>query len=367
MGLIDRLKAEQNAGNPPSAGNKTASTTHNNGTGLIDRLKAESGINNTTHAKTYTGPEITLDYINSYLSDSRRYQSELSERYGRGGLNYANHDKYLDHWEKQRDELDARRQNIENFFAANGNTMGIVGYNDFLESMSATGEFLGGARKSFKSSRDFYAKYNPESMGISNEAYSTWETGIDMLGGMQREGKTAEDWYAKVEADHTAAVEAEKEAEAGEPKGTLSSVPSGLPPLTKAYRVHAKAAGAGFTWDEDEDVERQVEAEWLELLDARASGSEAEKEHELGDMIFTLVELGRRMGVKAASAVDSAANRFRARFEAMENLARERGLDFKELSLDDKDDLWNEVKAAEPAVRNGQAVDFAAPKDVPEA
>jgi len=160
---------------------------------------------------------------------------------------------------------------------------------------------------------------------------------------------------------------AEKEAEAGEPKGTLSSVPSGLPPLTKAYRVHAKAAGAGFTWDDDEDVERQVEAEWLELLDARASGSEAEKEHELGDMMFTLVELGRRMGVKAASAVDSAANRFRSRFEAMEALARERGLDFKELSLDDKDELWNEVKASEPAERTGQAVDFAAPKDIPEA
>ena len=160
---------------------------------------------------------------------------------------------------------------------------------------------------------------------------------------------------------------AEKEDEAGEPKGTLSSVPSGLPPLTKAYRVHAKAASAGFTWDEDEDVERQVEAEWLALLDARASGTEAEKEHELGDMMFTLVELGRRMGVKAASAVDGAANRFRSRFEAMEALARERGLDFKDLSLVDKDDLWNEVKAAEPAERSGQAVDFAAPKDVPEA
>lgn len=160
---------------------------------------------------------------------------------------------------------------------------------------------------------------------------------------------------------------AEKEAEAGESKGTLSSVPTGLPPLTKAYRVHAKAASVGFTWDEEEDVERQVEAEWLELLDAKASGTEAEKEHELGDMMFTLVELGRRMGVKAASAVDGAANRFRARFEAMEELASERGLDFKELSLDDKDDLWNEVKAAEPAERGGQAVDFAAPKDMPEA
>ena len=110
-------------------------------------------------------------------------------------------------------------------------------------------------------------------------------------------------------------------------------------------------------------MERQVEAEWLELLDARASGTEAEKEHELGDMMFTLVELGRRMGVKAASAVDSAANRFRSRFEAMEGLARERGLDFKELDLDAKDDLWNEVKAEEPSLAAGQAVDFAEPVD----
>ena len=110
-----------------------------------------------------------------------------------------------------------------------------------------------------------------------------------------------------------------------------------------------------------------MEAEWLELLDARASGSDAQKEHELGDMLFTLVELGRRMGVKSASALDMAANRFHARFDAMEALARERGLDFKQLSLDEKDELWNEVKSAEPAEEQRQAVDFAAPSDVPEA
>jgi len=159
---------------------------------------------------------------------------------------------------------------------------------------------------------------------------------------------------------------AEKEAAADDAQGTLASVPSGLPPLTKAYRLHAKAAGAGFTWEEDEEVERQVEAEWLELLDARASGSDVAKEHELGDMIFTLVELGRRMGVKAGSAVDGAANRFRARFDAMEQLARKRGLDFKSLPLDEKDELWNEVKAAEPEEEHGRAVDFAAPRETPE-
>lgn len=160
---------------------------------------------------------------------------------------------------------------------------------------------------------------------------------------------------------------AEKEKEQGTAQGTLSSVPTGLPPLTKAYRLHAKAAGIGFTWEDEEEVERQVEAEWLELLDARASGSDAAKEHELGDMIFTLVELGRRMGIKAAAAVDMAAQRFRSRFEAMEALAQKKGVDFKSLSLEQKDDLWNEVKNAEPKEFHGPAVDFAEPAENPEA
>ena len=139
-----------------------------------------------------------------------------------------------------------------------------------------------------------------------------------------------------------------EKAEAGERDGgLLSSVPAGLPPLTKAYRLHSKAAQAGFTWDEEEDVERQIESEWLELLDARASGDETAKEHELGDMLFSLVELGRRMGIKAAHALDMADNRFRRRFEAMEKLEKERGRDFSALDLDAKDELWNEVKEKE--------------------
>ena len=103
----------------------------------------------------------------------------------------------------------------------------------------------------------------------------------------------------------------------------------------------------GFTWPENEDVEKQVEAEWLELLDAMASDDAEAIEHEFGDHMFTLVELGRRKGIEAAPALNAATERFLARFERMEAIARERNLDFVNLSLDDKDDLWNEVKAAE--------------------
>jgi len=139
----------------------------------------------------------------------------------------------------------------------------------------------------------------------------------------------------------------EKSAGQAKSKDVFADLPRNLPPLTKSYRIHAKAAGAGFTWPEDEDVERQVEAEWLELLDAQASGDAAAVEHEFGDHLFSLVEFGRRKGIKAAAALDAAANRFLDRFARMEALARERGLDFKSLSLDDKDELWEAVKIAQ--------------------
>ncbi len=133
------------------------------------------------------------------------------------------------------------------------------------------------------------------------------------------------------------------------PGGVFASLPKGLPPLVKAYRLHSKAARVDFTWESDEDVEQQVEAEWLEWLDASASGDKERQEQELGDFLFTIVELGRRKGIKANAALDYATLKFLRRFEGMEALARERGLDFPNLPFEEKDALWNEVKAAEKA------------------
>ena len=129
--------------------------------------------------------------------------------------------------------------------------------------------------------------------------------------------------------------------------GVFASLPDGLPPLLKAYRIHAKAARVGFTWDDDEDVEQQVEAEWLEWLDARLRNDESGMAHELGDMIFSLVELGRRKGIKANTALDATNRRFLGRFARMEALAQSRNQDFKDLSLDEQNELWDEVKAGE--------------------
>ena len=134
------------------------------------------------------------------------------------------------------------------------------------------------------------------------------------------------------------------------PRRRSSTVaPASLPPLTKAYRIHSKAARVGFTWQEDEEVEQQVEAEWLEWLDVAAGDDTDAQRHELGDLLFSIAELGRRKGIKASEALDDANTRFLRRFARMEELARSQGRDFAALSLDEKDELWTQAKAEETA------------------
>lgn len=139
----------------------------------------------------------------------------------------------------------------------------------------------------------------------------------------------------------------EKDGDAAEKKGIFASLPRSLPPMLKSYRIHSKAARAGFTWDSDDDAAMQAEAEWLEFVDACQGDDTSLQEHELGDLLFTLVELGRRKGIKANAALDKTALRFIRRFEYMEEKAAARGLDFASLDMDAKNSLWDDAKARE--------------------
>lgn len=142
-------------------------------------------------------------------------------------------------------------------------------------------------------------------------------------------------------------IKKEERGAKGSNTGLFAGLPESLPPLVKSYRIHSKAARAGFTWDDDEDVEKQVESEWLELLDAMQNGDLEAQKRELGDIIFSLVELGRRKGIRASEALDLTDRKFLRRFARMEELAASRGREFSALSLDEKDELWNEAKAGE--------------------
>jgi ATP diphosphatase len=132
-------------------------------------------------------------------------------------------------------------------------------------------------------------------------------------------------------------------------KRVFDSLPSGLPPMLKAYRINSKAARNGFTWESDRDVEAHLKTEWDEWQEALASGHAEDSEKEFGDYLFTLVELGRRKGIKANAALDFANQKFLARFAKMEELAEMRGLDLAALGLDEMNELWDEVKDWEKA------------------
>ncbi|WP_408606709.1 nucleoside triphosphate pyrophosphohydrolase [Candidatus Desulfovibrio trichonymphae] len=138
-----------------------------------------------------------------------------------------------------------------------------------------------------------------------------------------------------------------EQADAGRQQGIFAGLPDSLPPLIKAYRIHSKAACVGFTWENDADVEQQVEAEWLEWLDAAANGDESDRMRELGDLLFIIIEMGRRNGIKANEALDLAVRRFLRRFVFMEKKAGERSQDFAALTLEEKEALWNMAKAEE--------------------
>ena len=139
-------------------------------------------------------------------------------------------------------------------------------------------------------------------------------------------------------------IKKQEKAEKRKTGGALAGVASDLPPLLRAYRVHSKAAGAGFSWENASEVEKQLDREWKEWGAAVEKGDKREMEQEFGDVLFTLVELGRRHGIKANSALDFAVIKFVSRFNRMEELAGERGLDFTKLGLDEMNALWAEVK-----------------------
>lgn len=127
-------------------------------------------------------------------------------------------------------------------------------------------------------------------------------------------------------------------------KRVFDSLPKGLPPLLKSYRINSKAARNKFTWETDNDVETQLKEEWKEWQDALAAGDPVASEAEFGDYLFTLVELGRRKGIKANSALDFANQKFLKRFGTMEIMAENQGRQLGDMDVDEMNVLWDQVK-----------------------
>ena len=129
------------------------------------------------------------------------------------------------------------------------------------------------------------------------------------------------------------------------PKSLLESVPRALPALMQAQKVSRKAAAVGFEWDTVDDVWAQAASERAEF-EREEPGSEA-RAMEFGDMLFALVNVARREGIDAESALRASTMKFRARWEVVERLAQARGSSVEQLSTAELNQLWDKVKAGE--------------------
>lgn len=127
-------------------------------------------------------------------------------------------------------------------------------------------------------------------------------------------------------------------------KSVLSGVPQSLPAVVKAARIQEKAKQVGFEWDNREDVWKKVEEETGELVEAVRSDKKEDIEEEFGDLLFSLVNYARFLQIDAEAALERTNKKFMYRFQEMENLAAEKGLQLANMSLEAMDELWNEIK-----------------------
>jgi MazG family protein len=130
------------------------------------------------------------------------------------------------------------------------------------------------------------------------------------------------------------------EAEIAKP-GVLDGLPASLPDLLMAYRLQERAAAVGFDWPDREGPMAKVREE---LAEVAAESAPERLEQEIGDLLFAVVNLARKVGVRPGPALERANGRFRQRFATIERLAAERGIEVHSAGLERLDELWNEAK-----------------------
>ena len=124
----------------------------------------------------------------------------------------------------------------------------------------------------------------------------------------------------------------------------MAAIPATFPALMKAQKVQGKAKKAGFDWRDPDGAFEKVGEEAAELKEALASGDAQRIEDELGDLLFSAVNVARFCDCDAEGALDKATNKFMKRFAFVEKAAAERGVDMKTASIAELDALWDEAK-----------------------
>jgi MazG family protein len=155
-------------------------------------------------------------------------------------------------------------------------------------------------------------------------------------------GQVIERWETMKAREREAKGQADSRA-----RTTLSGVPKTLPSLLRAYEISARAAAVGFDWSRPEDVLEKIEEEVAEVrheVESGATGHLSRAEEEMGDLLFAITNLSRKLGIEPEAALRRANEKFTTRFDAMERTFAARGRLLTDATLDEMEQVWEKVK-----------------------
>lgn len=132
--------------------------------------------------------------------------------------------------------------------------------------------------------------------------------------------------------------------ERGGNRTVLAGVPTALPAMVKAFRIQEKAANVGFDWADKEQVWDKVNEELTEFAQEAQGVSASEMEKEMGDVLFSIINLARKYGINPENALERTNKKFINRFNFIETKAAESNRKLNDMTLDEMDCLWNEAK-----------------------
>jgi MazG family protein len=127
-------------------------------------------------------------------------------------------------------------------------------------------------------------------------------------------------------------------------KSVIAGVPKTLPALVKAMRLQEKAKQVGFEWENKDQVWEKVKEEEAELKEAIAENDQGKIEEEFGDLVFSLVNFARFLNIDAENALELTNKKFINRFTQMEEEAMASGKSLNDMSLQEMDSIWNQIK-----------------------
>ena len=155
--------------------------------------------------------------------------------------------------------------------------------------------------------------------------------------GVDTPGKVMEQWEQ---------IKSREQTDAGHQRAVLSGVPKSMPALLRAHEIGTRVAAVGFDWHHMGDVIAKIEEEVAELRTAVAHEGKERSEEEMGDLLFSIANLARKLGIEPESALRKANDKFSGRFAQVESHFEAQGRSVHDATLEEMEQVWRSIKGS---------------------